>query len=73
MPEVGTNHLEDLLGASERAEFDLTKAFYAVYAETRVDLLDQLRAENPDEAPERLLAATQKLLDRVLLCAFAER
>lgn len=72
VPEVGGNHLRELLTASERAELDLTRAFYAAYAETRLDLLDRLRQENRDAPPEPLLSATQKLLDRVLFCAFAE-
>jgi hypothetical protein len=72
VPAVGENHLRELLTASERAELDLTRAYYAAYAETRLDLLDRLRQENPNAPPEELLSATQKLLDRVLFCAFAE-
>ena len=72
VPQVGGNHLAELLTASERAELDLTRAFYAAYAETRLDLLGRLRQENPAAPPEELLSATQKLLDRVLFCAFAE-
>jgi hypothetical protein len=72
IPEVGENHLAELLTASERAELDLTQAFYIHYAETRFDLLARLRQENPAAPPDQLLAATQKLLDRVLFCGFAE-
>lgn len=43
VPEVGSPHLVELLSSSERAELDLTRAFYADYAETRLDLLDRLR------------------------------
>ena len=72
VPAVGENHLAELLTASESAELDLTRTFYVHYAETRFDLLTRLRAENPGAPPEQLLSATQKLLDRVLFCAFAE-
>ena len=71
-PEAGEGHLPHLLTASARAELDLTRQFYTVYATTRFDLLEQLRKTNPGVEPERLLGATQKLLDRVLFCAFAE-
>ena len=72
VPEGGAPHLAELLNASEQAGLELTRQFYAVYAQTRFDLLDRLREENPKAPPERLLTAAQKLLDRVLFCAFAE-
>jgi hypothetical protein len=61
-----------LLGESERVGRDLTKEFYLRYADMRQDAFEQLCRDNPDVSRHEMLSATQKLLDRVLFCAFCE-
>lgn len=72
VPAAGKCHFGDLLAASERVGRELTKEFYLKYAEMREQAFDRLRKDNPTVSPADLLAATQKLLDRVLFCCFAE-
>ena len=72
VPDRGRSHLYDLLEASEKADLELTRAFYADYAGMRRSVHAALCQANPDQAPERLLFYTQKLLDRVLFAAFCE-
>ncbi len=71
-PEVGPNHLHALLTSSEKVGKELTKEFYFRYAEMRQNAFDHLCRENPSVAKGELLSATQKLLDRILFCAFCE-
>jgi len=71
-PASGPPHLDALLAASDRADLELTRAYYAEYAAMRRDILDLLRTANPRVMPELLLFYTQKLLDRVLFVAFCE-
>ncbi len=72
IPDAGRSHLYDLLEASEQADIELTKAFYAEYAKIRRAVHSGLCDENPAVDPEALLFFTQKLLDRVLFAAFCE-
>lgn len=65
-------HLDALLTDSVTLGRRLTGQFYADYRGLRQSLFDALRAHNPDRDPGRLLAATQKILDRVLFVAFCE-
>jgi SAM-dependent methyltransferase len=65
-------HLDALRDASERADAELTKAFYQDYAQLRREVLHALLAANPAMAPADVLNATQRLLDRVLFIAFCE-
>ncbi len=65
-------HLIDLLGQSEKAGRELTREYYFRYAEMREDAFDHLCRANPDVSPHEVLASTQKLLDRILFCAFCE-
>jgi hypothetical protein len=71
-PAAGRCHLYDLLNASEIAGRELSKEFYIRYADIREDAFEHLRRLNPEVAPHDVLACTQKLLDRVLFCAFSE-
>ena len=50
----------------------LTNQFYALYADIRQRVLTRLCRENAAIAPPEILRCTQKLLDRVLFCAFCE-
>ena len=68
----GKNHLDDLLAESKRIGRELTNDFYREYRQLRERSFDALRQHNPDRHPAELLAATQKMLDRVLFIAFAE-
>lgn len=72
VPEVGRCHLFALINTSEKVGKELTKDYYFQYAEMRQNAFEDLRRENPDRSPHELLSATQKLLDRILFCAFSE-
>ncbi len=65
-------HLYELLRASETVGRTLTNQFYARYADIRQRVLTRLCRENSTIAPPEILRCTQKLLDRVLFCAFCE-
>jgi hypothetical protein len=65
-------HLYELLRASETVGRALTNQFYARYADIRQRVLTRLCRENAAIAPPEILRCTQKLLDRVLFCAFCE-
>ncbi len=65
-------HLYELLRASETVGRALTNQFYARYADIRQRVLTRLCRENTAIAPPEILRCTQKLLDRVLFCAFCE-
>ena len=65
-------HLYELLRASETVGRELTNQFYALYADIRQRVLSRLCRENSAIAPPEILRCTQKLLDRVLFCAFCE-
>lgn len=72
VPESGRCHLLGLLTSSEKVGKELTKDFYFRYAEMRQNAFEHLCVENPDSSKSELLSATQKLLDRILFCAFCE-
>jgi len=72
VPAAGHCHLVELLGDSERIGAALTREYYGTYATLRRRAFEQLRAANAGVAPGAVLTATQKLLDRVLFCAFSE-
>jgi SAM-dependent methyltransferase len=65
-------HLYELLRASETVGRELTNQFYALYADIRQRVLSRLCRENAAIAPQEILRCIQKLLDRVLFCAFCE-
>ena len=66
------SHLYELLRASESVGRELTNQFYALYADIRQRVLTRLCRENATIAPQEILRCIQKLLDRVLFCAFCE-
>jgi hypothetical protein len=72
LPGAGECHLDELLAASLEAGKTLTKAFYRVYADLRHDAFEQLSQLNPSIDRHVILSLTQKLLDRVLFCAFSQ-
>ncbi|MGO9917529.1 MAG: Eco57I restriction-modification methylase domain-containing protein, partial [Isosphaeraceae bacterium] len=72
VPAAGRCHLYELLSASEKVGRELTKEFYVRYAGMREDAFEHLRRANPSASPHQVLASTQKLLDRILFCAFCE-
>ena len=65
-------HLYELLRASETVGRTLTNQFHALYADIRQPVPTRLCRENATVAPPEILRCTQKLLDRVLFCAFCE-
>jgi Eco57I restriction-modification methylase/TaqI-like C-terminal specificity domain/Putative RNA methylase family UPF0020 len=71
-PAEGKCHLYSLLHESTSVGRRLTNDFYAIYAELRQKVFAGLRKENTSVAPQEILRCTQKLLDRVLFCAFCE-
>src|ERR1022692_4559439 len=72
VPEHRDCHLYELLRASETVGRELTNRFYALYADIRQRVLTRLCRENAAVAPQEILRCIQKLLDRVLFCAFCE-
>lgn len=65
-------HLSAVLAESAKIGRELTRQFYDEYRALRLHTFDALKQHNPGRDPARLLAATQKILDRVLFVAFAE-
>ena len=51
---------------------NLTKEFYLQYADMRQDAFQRLCRDNPEVPRHDVLGCAQKLLDRVLFCAFCE-
>jgi hypothetical protein len=72
VPSIGPCHFHSLLAESEKVGRDLTKEFYILYANIRQDAFEQLAADNTTISRHDVLTSTQKLLDRVLFCAFCE-
>lgn len=72
VPISGECHFQELKESSEKIGKLLTKKFYLEYANIRQDVFELLCQENPNESRHEVLAATQKLLDRVLFTAFCE-
>src|ERR1035437_1013942 len=72
VPEHRDCHLYELLRPSESVGRELTNQFYALYADIRQRVLTRLCRENSTIAPQEILRCIQKLLDRVLFCAFCE-
>ena len=72
VPAKGDCHLYELLKASETVGRTLTNQFYALYAGIRQKVLTRLCRANAATPPPEILRCTQKLLDRVLFCAFCE-
>ena len=72
IPASGRCHWYDLLEASEKVGRELTKKFYIHYADIRQEAFEHLCRENPQVARPDILRCTQKLLDRILFCAFCE-
>ena len=70
--KIGGCHLYALLEASDTIERELTKDFYVRYSDMRRAAFKQLRLGNPEVSPNEALRCTQKLLDRILFCAFCE-
>jgi len=71
--------VDALLEESCAQEQSITRDFYALFTQVRRDLFDALCRDNPPPADAdpaehrvRLLALTQKLLDRVLFVCFCE-
>ena len=75
VPEHRDCPLYELLRASETVGCELTNQFYALYAlyaDIRQRVLNRLCRENSTITPQEILRCVQKLLDRVLFCAFCE-
>ncbi|HJT36361.1 MAG TPA: hypothetical protein VJ783_30340 [Pirellulales bacterium] len=72
VPPDGRCHLYSLWEESQKVGRELTRDFYQRYAEMRQNAFEELSQENPDAPRGEVLTATQKLLDRVLFCAFCE-
>ncbi len=69
---AGRNHFKELLDDSKSKGRELTNKFYREYRTLRGTMFRELCQHNPAENPLAVLAATQKILDRILFIAFAE-
>lgn len=72
VPEKGECHLYQLLRSTESVGQKLTNEFYGLYAGIRRQVFTRLCAANTTVTLSEILRCTQKLLDRVLFCAFCE-
>ncbi|MCF7733026.1 MAG: hypothetical protein K9N23_15160 [Akkermansiaceae bacterium] len=72
VPATGECHFKELLAKSETVGREVTNRFYAFYAGLRLSVFAHLRAENPAVPAGEILRCAQKLLDRILFCAFCE-
>ncbi|MSU80236.1 MAG: class I SAM-dependent DNA methyltransferase [Gemmataceae bacterium] len=72
VPTTAGTHLDTLLADSRRIGRELTNDYYHEYATLRRQTFHELRRANPTIPPADLLAATQKILDRILFIAFCE-
>lgn len=69
----GHGYLADLLGQRPTTrQREITEDFYRRYADKRNRLIQHFLEQQPDVDSHDLIAATQKLLDRLLFVAFAE-
>ncbi|HEX3151643.1 MAG TPA: N-6 DNA methylase [Gemmataceae bacterium] len=68
----GSCHLDTLLQDSREIGRELTNDFYREYRRLREKTFHAIRGANPEHEAGTLLAATQKILDRVLFIAFCE-
>jgi hypothetical protein len=71
-PPSGRCHLYDLLNESEIAGQRLSKEFYIRYADIREEAFEHLCRANPNVSSHDVLACAQKILDRIIFCAFSE-
>ncbi len=72
LDRAGRNHFKELLDDSKSKGRELTDKFYREYRTLRGTMFRELCQHNPAENPLAVLAATQKILDRILFIAFAE-
>ena len=72
VPDSGECHFKELFSQSETVGREITNKFYAFYADLRQAVFARLRTENAAVAPQEILRCSQKLLDRILFCAFCE-
>jgi hypothetical protein len=72
VPDSGDCHFKELFSQSETVGREITNKFYAFYANLRQAVFARLRTENAAVAPQEILRCSQKLLDRILFCAFCE-
>ncbi|MFO0801743.1 MAG: DNA methyltransferase [Gemmataceae bacterium] len=66
------NHLDSLLVESKTIGRRLTAGYYQEYRTLRAKTFEALRQHNPGRDVRELLAAAQKILDRVLFISFCE-
>ena len=72
VPDSGDCHFKELFSQSETVGREITNKFYAFYADLRQSVIARLRTENLAIPPQEILRCSQKLLDRILFCAFCE-
>ncbi|MBG0768413.1 Eco57I restriction-modification methylase domain-containing protein [Methanococcus maripaludis] len=70
--KTGDSKTEKLCSETVTHQKDITKKFYTEYKHIRLNLFENLKAENPEKEEIFLLEKTQKLLDRFLFVYFAE-
>ncbi|RLA74342.1 MAG: hypothetical protein DRG11_05190 [Epsilonproteobacteria bacterium] len=68
---LDTGHISRLKAISKSQE-QITKEVYRLYSSFRLQLINNLIANNPNQTKEQLLAHSVKLLDRYMFVLFAE-
>ncbi len=68
---MDTGHISRLKAISKSQE-QITKEVYRLYSSFRLQLINNLIANNPNQTKEQLLAHSVKLLDRYMFVLFAE-
>ncbi len=68
----GASVIDRLLEETGEEEEKITRRLYAEYKQTRLDIFDALRRDNPQHDERLLLEKAQKILDRVLFVCFCE-
>lgn len=72
--ESGDSATKNLLLSTRVEQQEIGKKFYADYSDARSSLISELWLKNPAlrEEPELCIEKSQKLLDRIVFCCFAE-
>ncbi len=68
----GESFIDALYRQSQEAEQAITREFYAKYSQTRREVFEHLKQQNPDRGELALLTHTQQLLDRFIFICFCE-
>jgi hypothetical protein len=68
----GSSLIDNLYKSNEEEEQNISKEFYSVYKQLRLNLLSHLKLHNPEKPELLLVEKVQKLLDRIIFVCFCE-